>query len=57
MVSGGTGVASWEDETGVERELELGEISTRWLENGAEQTLAKHIGEEITIEVIDLDEE
>lgn len=56
QVSGGTGVATWEGETGVEFEVDVGEISSDWLDNHAEAHFGKMIGEDVTIEVIDLDE-
>lgn len=52
-VSGGTAVAEYTLEDGTEKEHQLGEISSLWLEHSAEKYFADLIGEEITIEVID----
>jgi len=55
-VSGGTGIAEYTLEDGTTKEVQLGEISNKWLANSAEQYFAKLIGEEVTIEVIDIDD-
>ena len=55
-VSSGTGWADYTLEDGTIKEVDIGEISSHWLDNCAEQHFAKLTGEEVTIEVIDVED-
>jgi len=47
--------AQWTDECGKDQEEFIGEVSTRWVEAEAECYFGRKLGEEITLEVIDVD--
>jgi hypothetical protein len=53
--SDGEGQAEWVDECGVRHEEYLGEVSDNWLENEAEEYFGKMLGEDISLEVIQVD--
>ena len=58
FVSGGTADAMWIDNKGNKTEVQLGEISTRWIENFAKAHFAKELKcteDEIRLIVHDLD--
>lgn len=54
-ISGGIGIAYWKQDR-IEDETFIGEISSKWLENEAEFYFDKKLGENVSLEVINLDE-
>jgi len=55
-VSGGTGIAEYTLEDGTAKEIPVGEVSDRWLDNRAEKYFAELLGEEVVLEVIDVED-
>jgi hypothetical protein len=49
----GEGEAVWVDECGALHEEYLGEVSDDWLENEAEAFMAKMLGEDISLDIVD----
>jgi len=55
-ISGGTGIAEWQLPDGTYVTDNVGEISDRWLDNNAERHFSALLEQDVTIEVIDVED-